>query len=162
MTKEVYTIMYWLNGELCVYGYYTNRNDADKYCAIHSKRKPFVTAIPCVDNQEDFSKIEIKYEHMITFYRANSEWIIQEEPNAYTTYISEKLRDDSVKLGEYSLYMVFKVNLAKNNRKLAEEIARDTLRRFLNFCQNNPTVLAAENFNIILNLNSEALNETAD
>jgi len=147
--KEIYAVMYAYYSDWQLYGYFTNRPDADKYCAVHPERDCHVEILPCLDGQEDFSNITLKYEHEIIFDKKNSGWVMRDEPNRYSMYIANYLRSNSIRNGTCG-WLAFKVNIAKDDRKLAENIAQDMLYQFLDFCNNKPTDLTVNDMNKIL------------
>lgn len=52
--KEIYAVMYAYYSDWQLYGYFTNREDAAKYCAVHPEKNCHVEILPCFDGQEDF------------------------------------------------------------------------------------------------------------
>lgn len=76
------------------------------------------------------------YEYTVTLrkegyeYKDDCKYIIQQEPNM-EIYYEEQLRDDSIKFIGYNLYLV-KVNLEKNDKQLAEEMAHKSLCELFN------------------------------
>lgn len=74
---------------------------------------------------------------------------MRDEPDRYNMYIADDLRSNSIRNGTCG-WIAFKVNIAKDDRKLAEKIAQDMLYQFLDFCDNKPTDSATNNMNEIL------------
>ena len=70
--KIIYAVMYANYSCWQIYGYFSNKVDADKYCVAHPERECHVEVIPCFDNQEDLSNIVLKYEHEIVFDKCNN------------------------------------------------------------------------------------------
>lgn len=130
--KEIYAVMHAYYSDWQLYGYFTNRQDADKYCAVYPEKDCHVEILPCFDGQEDFSNITLKYEHEIVFDKTNSGWIMRDESNRYHMYIADYLRSNSIRNSACG-WLAFKVNISKDDRKLAEKIAQDMLYQFLDF-----------------------------
>ena len=61
--KNIYVVMYAYYSDWHIYGYFSNRVNADKYCVAHPEKDCHVEVVPCFDNQEDLSNIVLKYEH---------------------------------------------------------------------------------------------------
>lgn len=74
---------------------------------------------------------------------------MRNEPNRYDRYVADYLRSNSIRNGKLN-WIAFKVNITKNDRRLAEKIAQDMLYQFLDFCNNKPTDKAATVMNKIL------------
>lgn len=147
--KEIYVIMYAHYSDWKLYGYFTNREDADKYCAARPEKECYVETLPCFDKQQDFSNIFLKYEYEILFNKTNSGWVMIDEDDNYVAYVADYLRSNSIRNKSLN-WIAFKVNIEKNDRKLAEKIAQDMLYQFLDFCDNKPTDKAVSNMNKIL------------
>ena len=147
--KNIYAIMYAYYSDWHIYGYFTNREDADKYCVAHPKGEYHVEVIPCFDGKEDLSNITLKYEHEVVFDKNNNSWNMRDEPERYQPYVADYLRSNSIENG-YRSWISIKVNITKDDRKLAEKIAQDMLYQFLDFCDNKPTDILTKEMNNIL------------
>ena len=151
--KNIYVVMYAYYSDWHIYGYFSNRVDADKYCVAHPEKECHVEVVPCFDDQEDFSNIVLKYEHEIVFDKSNGTWVMRDEPDRYEMYMADYLRSNSIKGIDYNNrcpWLSFKVNISKDNRKLAEKIAQDMLYQFLDFCNNEPSEKFINDMNKIL------------
>lgn len=156
MKKEIYLVIENDYGNKTVMGYFTDREDADKYCAKHSEYNYIIKPIACYDKREDLSDVKLKYEYRIVFDRANGLWIIvsKNEPY-YKAYCSEYLRSNSIhcdisnSANKAEVVEIF-VNTENNDIKLAEEIARDLLSKFLEMCNEQLPKVAAKNMNVLL------------
>lgn len=113
-------------------GYFNNRLDADKYCAAYGNGDYYVIELKDLQDEKDLSKITLKYEHEVVFDFRNNEWIMRDEPTRYKCYIAEELNPNNIWGNEYSNFWIgFRVNIEKDNRKLAEKIAQDYLYQLL-------------------------------
>lgn len=154
--KNIYVVMYAYYSDWEIYGYFTNRVDADKYCVAHPERDCHVEVVPCFDNQEDLSNIVLKYEHEIVFDKTAKGWVMRDEPNRYTMYMSDYLRSNSISCGIRNGWLSLKVNTSKDDRKLAEKIAQDFLYQFLDFCNNEPNDTFIKQMNEIFSADEKA------
>lgn len=114
-----------------VVGYFNNRLDADKYCAI-SNGEYYVQEMKDLMNEKDLSEITLKYEHEVVFDFRDDAWVMRNEPNRYKCYVSDDFRPNNIKKSPYVYpWVCFSVNIAKDDRKLAEKIAQDYLYQLL-------------------------------
>lgn len=156
MKKEIYAVILNDYGDKTVEGYFTVREDADKYCAKHSEWNYIVKTIACYDKREDLSDVKLKYEYRIIFDRANDLWITaNKNEQYYEAYCSEYLRSNSIhcdisnSVNKPEIVEIF-VNTENNDIKFAEEIARDLLSKFLEMCNEQLPKVAAKNMNVLL------------
>ena len=156
--KNIYVVMHAYYSDWQIYGYFSNRVDADKYCVTHPEKECHIEVVPCFDEQEDFSNIVLKYEHEIVFYKRDGTWVMRDEPNRYKIYMADYLRSNSIKGNNFNnIYALsFNVNISKDDRKLAEKIAQDMLYQFLDFCNNEPSEKFINQMNIILSAEETA------
>lgn len=112
----------------CV-GYFTQLEQAEKFCAIHEGCYFF--EIPSLENKEDLSKIELSFEHEIVFDKVNENFYrMRNEPDRYEYYKGTELRTNSVRTG--SGWISFKINTKKrDDRKRCEKIAQDWLAKIM-------------------------------
>ena len=151
MGKEIYVVVYEWKQYRHIKGYFTSREEADKYCAKHSAEL-HVEVISCLDNKEDLSDVKLKYEYHIHFDKRGDKWIVANKPYTYNAYISDYLKSNSLLcVCDYAPKQVLvNVNLEKNDIKLAEETAQDILNQFLVMCYNEPISIAVHHINTIL------------
>lgn len=109
-----------------IVGYFTNREDADKYCCT-TNSDYYVEPLKDLSNEKDLSQVKLKYEHEIVFDYRNNKWFMREEPDRYTCYIDDKLHCNSIEKRPYGSWVKFIINIDRNDRKLAEKIAQDYL-----------------------------------
>lgn len=110
-----------------IVGYFSNREEADKYCCVCGNSDYYVEPIKCLDGKEDLSKVSLKYRHEIVFDLMNREWVMREEPNRYKCYMGDDLRCNGIKANLQNSWVCFAINIDHEDRKLAEKIARDYL-----------------------------------
>ena len=116
-----------------IVGYFNNRLDADKYCAAYGNGDYYVEEIKDLHDEKDLSKISLKYEHEGVFdFIHTGNWVMRDEPTRYKCYISDERRPNSVKYKGYQ-WVSFYVNIAEDDRKLAEKIAQDYLYELLSY-----------------------------
>lgn len=115
-----------------VVGYFDNRLDADKYCAAFGDDDYYVKELKNLKDERDLSKVSLKYDHEVMFdeKRDTGEWVIRDEPNRYNCYIADELKPNRVNYLGYR-WVSFNINIAEDNRKMAEKIAQDYLGELL-------------------------------
>lgn len=119
-----------------IVGYFNNRLDADKYCAAFGDNGYYVREMKDLQDKEDLSKINLKYKHKVVFDFKNNEWVIREEPDRYSCYISDEIEQNIIQYdGRYN-WVRFYINIDKDDRKLAEKIAQDYLAKLLSYGEN--------------------------
>ena len=111
-----------------VVGYFTNHQDAEKYCCVCGDGDYYVKPLKNLTNEKDLSQVAIKYCHEVLFrYDTDkNEWIMLEQPERYNCYIDNELRCNSINY-KNKTWVCFSVNIDRDNRKLAEKIAQDYL-----------------------------------
>lgn len=114
-----------------VVGYFTNRQDADKYCCLCGDGDYYVKPLKDLTDEKDLSKVELKYVHEVLFDYRDNKWIMREEPDRYKCYVDSKLHCNSIRRGNpnrtWTNWVAFTVNIDHDDRKLAEKIAQDYL-----------------------------------
>lgn len=115
-----------------IVGYFNNRLDADKFCCVCGNGDYYVQEMKDLQNQEDLSKVDLKYRHEVVFDFKNDsgEWVMRDEPTRYECYIDNELRKNEVKYRGYG-WVSFLINTEGDSRKLAEKIAQDYLYQLL-------------------------------
>lgn len=151
MSKMIYAVMYAYYSDWQIYGYFNDKLEAQKYCVAHPNMDLHVERLVCMDGKEDLHNIELKYEHEVVFDRKNNMWEMREEPERYNFYQSEYLRSNSLRIwSPFNGWIAVKVNINKDNRKLAEKIAQDILYQYLAECDNTPSEKTIKEFNRVL------------
>lgn len=114
-----------------IVGYFTNRQDADKYCCLYGDGDYYVESLKDLTDEKDLSKVSLKYCHEVLFDYKDDEnrWVMREEPERYNCYIDNDLRCNSVIQGTVyrNNWVCLSINIDHDNRKLAEKIAQDYL-----------------------------------
>lgn len=112
-----------------IVGYFSNKEEADKYCCVYGNGDYYVKPIKSLDGIEDLSKVSLKYRHEIVFDLNGKEWIMREEPNRYKCYIDDDLQCNGIRadLSNRWAWVCFAINIDHDDRKLAEKIAQDYL-----------------------------------
>lgn len=110
-----------------IVGYFSNKEEADKYCCVCGNGDYYVKPIKNLDGIEDLSKVSLKYRHEIVFDLKNKEWIMREEPNRYKCYVDDDLQCNGIKTNYLNSWVCFDINIDHDDRKLAEKIAQDYL-----------------------------------
>ena len=111
-----------------VVGYFTNRQDAEKYCCVCGDGDYYVKPLKDLTDEKDLSKVSLKYCHEVLFDCKNDEnrWVMREEPERYNCYIDNDLRCNSINYRNKT-WVCFNINIDHDDRKLAEKIAQDYL-----------------------------------
>lgn len=117
-------------------GYFDNRLDADKYCALYNNEKTYeeyyVIELENLKDERDLSKVSLKYAYEILFDFKDNNWIMRDEPDRYKCYIADDLKPNSIDTNSgYCRWVRFTVNINKEDRKFAEKIAQDYLYELL-------------------------------
>ena len=133
--KIIYGIFSGAYSDWQVHGYMTNREDAEKYCALknsnHDDDDYFYNDYYIVNINHmytDIEDVELKYYHEVIF---DFDEGMRDEPNRYDYYIGEK-REPSAKYNTFkngSGWVSFDFNC--ETRKKAEKIAQDKYYQFL-------------------------------
>ena len=118
-----------------IVGYFDNRLDADKYCTAFGEGEYYVEELKNLQDEKDLSKVSLKYTHTVVFDQANDtdNWVMRDEPTRYKYYISEDLKPNRIDHNDRHRWVSFDVNIAEDNRKLAEKIAQDYLYILLGY-----------------------------
>lgn len=132
MVYIVYGVFGGCYSDWYIVGYFNNRLDADKFCCVCGNGEYYVEEMKNLQNQEDLSKISLKYDHEIVFDYKDNDWTMRYEPNRYSCYVGDGLKPNSVKNGGYN-WVSFHVNIEEDNRRLAEKIAQDYLCQLLSY-----------------------------
>lgn len=132
-----------------IIGYYTTKEEAEKYILSNPNLNFTIYKVKCLDKTKDLSSIIIKYEKTIIFNKIGSSWeretndkvLIYQSDFLKSNYIADELDDDR---------MVVWVNTTKDDLNLQIKIAQDIFNQFLNFCNNKITKKAVREYNKIL------------
>ena len=158
MNNTIYAVMYSYYSDWEIYGYFTSREDADKYCVAHAEQDLYVKEIECYDDiNEHFRNISLKYTYDFTFRNIEGDYILDEsafeyDPK-YECYQDEFLHSNQIT--SYSPESVknwirFYVNVGEPNYEKAKKIALDLFYQYMDFCNKKPSWKSINEFNIIL------------
>lgn len=153
MNNKIYLVMYSYYSDWTIYGYFTNREDADKYCIAHENEELYVREIDCYDNiEEDFRNITLKYTFPILFRNINNNYELEttEENYVYDCYQDEFLHSNKVESCLPKNWVRINVNIAERNFDKAKKIALDLWYQYLDFCNKKPSENSIYKFNKIL------------
>ena len=124
----IYAVMYSYYSDWEIYGYFTSREEADKYCIAHKNEVLYVKEIPCFDNTEDLSHIALKYEYSVFFSFTNNHCSNKE---GYTCYQDEFLRSNKLESSDIHSWIRVHVNISEPNEERANKIAQDLYYQYL-------------------------------
>lgn len=150
---DIYVVMYAYYSDWTIYGYFTRKSDAEKYCTAHPEMDLTVETLHCLDHKQDLSKVSIKYQYKVRFCLSGKTWCLDppyqwegaDEPEA----IGEKKGRYDIEMGpnkENPLWIKIKVTLEKADRSIAEKTAQDLFYQYLDFCENHPNEKSATDF----------------
>ena len=146
---KIYVVMHAYYSGWEIHGFFTNREDADKWVATHDEDE-IVVEVECLDGKVDYSNVKIKYEHEVVFDRCKGSWQMRNEPDRYQVYIEDHLRSTSMWSFNHTHWIGIRVNTERYDRKLAEKIAQDILYTYLESCDGNSNDEVMNNMNILL------------
>lgn len=148
---KIYLVIKGYYSDWRIIGYYTNKGEAEKFCAINSGEydEPYFIIANCMDNSVDMSNVSLKYEHTIVFDETDNGWQMREEPERYDYYIADFERSNSMRGSAIYHWIEIKVNQTGFNRVKAEKIAQDYLYQYLNETNGKIVGSVMNEFNIM-------------
>lgn len=152
----IYLVMHAYYSDWEIYGYFTNREDAEKYVVKYPGRDLFIEEVSCFDNKEDLRGIKVRYKKPIAFRKDGNSWSCSDsgKPELYQGKFSKSNRIDSG-----NNWVRIWVNTEKNDINLQMKIAQDIFYQFLESCDGNITQKAIDKFNKILSAEEDARKE---
>lgn len=153
MDKTIFLVMYAYYSDWQIYGYFTTRDEAEKYVVSHPSEELEIHKIKCLDNQADLSDVSVKYEFSVTFKSDDSEWTCHID-EYFDIYQSPYLRSNYID-GRYSWIRVY-VNLNKRDKDLAKKIAQDIFYQYMSECDGHSSEKSIKEFNKILSAEEDA------
>lgn len=116
-----------------IVGYFNDRELADKYCCAFGNGDYYVQPMKDLTNSEDLSAVSIEYRHKVLFDfdRNGCNWIMRNDPDYYSCYLSNKKQPNFIELGR--TWIRFNLNINKNDRNRAEKVAQDYLYELLSY-----------------------------
>lgn len=152
MDKTIFLVMYAYYSDWQIYGYFTTRDEAEKYVVSHPSEELGIHEIRCLDNQADLSDVSVKYEFSVVFKsddsepcRINGDFDIYQSPYLRSNHIDES----------YNWIRVY-VNLNKRDKDLAKKIAQDIFYQYMNECNGRISEKSMKEFNKILSAEEDA------
>ena len=158
MINKIYAVMYSYYSDWEIYGYFTNREDADKYCVAHKNQELYVKEIKCYDNiDDDFRNISLKYTYNFTFRNIDGEYkfdkLAFEYDPKYECYEDEFLHSNQIasyRPETVKSWIKIYVNIGEANIDKAKKIALDLFYQYMDFCNKKPSWKSIQEFNLIL------------
>lgn len=140
MENKIYLVMYSFYSDWQIYGYFTDRDKADKYCLEHKNQELYVKEVDSFDELTgDFLKITPKYEYTFIFvlnentgkWELDERYKLEEYQSEYTCYNEPFLRSNMVySNGAATTWIRFYVNIGERNFEKAKKIALDLFYQF--------------------------------
>lgn len=144
MENKIYLVMYSFYSDWHIYGYFTDRDKADKYCLEHKDQELYVKEINSFDELTgDFLTITPKYEYNFIFAinENTGEWELdkryesEEYQSDYICYNDPFLRSNRIDSNSPQLTWVrIFVNTGERNFEKARKIAIDLFYQFKSMC----------------------------
>lgn len=155
MDKTIYLVMYAYYSDWQIYGYFTTRDEAEKYVVSHPSEQLEIHEIGCLDNQADLSGVSVKYEFSALFSRTDSGWTCQLD-NDFDIYQSPYLRSNNIYTIKGVNWIRVYVNINKRDRDLAKKIAQDIFYQYMSECNGRSSEKSIKEFNKILSAEEDA------
>ena len=121
----IYVIIQGEYSDWSIIGYFTNREEADKYCVAHPSCDYYVHPVSDLTNTEDLSRITLKYTHDVVIDHKPEGWVVRHEPDRYKCYMSDYLNSNEIYSFNPPIWSGYKINIDTSNREKAEKIALD-------------------------------------
>lgn len=155
MDKTIYLVMYAYYSDWRIYGYFTTRDEAEKYVVSHPSEELEIYEIKCLDNQADLSDVSVKYEFSVFFQKNDSEWVCQMVGD-FDIYQSLYLRSNYIYTLNHKKWIKVFVNLDKRDKDLAKKIAQDIFYQYMSECDGRSSEKSMKEFNKILSAEEDA------
>lgn len=158
MDNTIYLVMYAFYSDWDIHGYFTTRDEAEKYVVSHPSENLNIFEIACLDNQADLSKVSVKYEFSVTFDKTDFGWEcrLSSLTDGLDFYQAPYLRSNSVWSRNHSRWITVSVNLDKRDKDLAKKIAQDIFYQYMNECNGHSSDKSMKEFNKILSTEEDA------
>jgi len=144
----IYAVFYGYYSDWNCLGYFTNREDADKYAHLLGEDH-FVKVLKNLENDKDLSAVSVQYEFRVQFRKTENGWPVfrwDGVDDEYTCHAKDKLTYNRI-TGWAGKWITFDINIDKYDRKLAEKIAQDYLYTLLNLGNGEITDEAVKEMN---------------
>lgn len=156
----VYVVMHAFYSDWELFGYFTTKEEAEKYVVAHSKDEDLIIIdLECLDNTIDLSSIVVRYEKIIRFKKVEDSWACisyDDDDIDVKLYQSDFPRSNYIERGyrwghyDDDGFINVWVNTTKNDLDLQKKIAQDLFYQFLDFCNNKITDKKIKEYNKIL------------
>lgn len=155
MNKTIFLIMYAYYSDWQIYGYFTTRDEAEKYVVSHPSEELGIHEVGCLDNQADLSGVSVKYEFPVFFQKNDSEWVCHVYED-FDIYQSPYLRSNYICTLNNNKWIKVSVNLDKRDKNLAKKIAQDIFYQYMSECDGHSSEKSMKEFNKILSAEEDA------
>ena len=155
MDKTIFLVMYAYYSDWQIYGYFTTRDEAEKYVVSHPSEELDIHEIKCLDNQADLSGVSVKYEFSVFFQKYDSEWVCHVAED-FDIYQSLYLRSNYILTMDHKKWIKVFVNLNKRDKDLAKKIAQDIFYQYMSECDGHSSNKSMKEFNKILSAEEDA------
>lgn len=145
----VYAVVYSYYSDWRIYGYFTDKHEAEKYCVAHKGKNLYVKELSCMEGKENLDKIKVKYEFRVRFENKDNSWDCVIDDNPYL-YGDKYLRSNNIYSNNPKGWIVMSVNSEDDNIDRIKKIAQDIFYQFLDSCDGKPTQKSMDDFNKIL------------
>lgn len=155
MDKTIFLVMYAYYSDWQIYGYFTTRDEAEKYVVSHPSEKLDIYEIICLDNQADLSCVSVKYEFSALFNMTDSGWTCRLNDD-FDIYQSPYLRSNNIYTIKNANWVRVNVNINKRDKNLAKKIAQDIFYQYMSECNGRSSEKSMKEFNKILSAEEDA------
>ncbi len=143
---DIYVVMYAYYSDWTIYGYFTEKSEAEKYCLAHPEMELDVETLHCLDHRQDLSKLRVAYRHTVSFRQCNKTWFADPESNANnickTINADQKENRYRIRVLDRNDCWDAKIEITivsdRDDRAAAVKTAQDLLYQYLDFCGNHP------------------------
>lgn len=158
MTMYVVAYFDYDDEEMKILGYFSEKNAAVRYCAVNSDLGVFIKEISCLD-EKDLSHINVEYNHHFMFQKPYEEWKADQDSYfcTYTCTADETSCKNSIDVRDwwFGRRIDCNINLNQDDKDMAEKLAIKMMYKFLDFCNQKPSELAAKEFNETVEISAE-------
>ncbi len=151
--NPIYLVMYEYYSDRQIYGYFTNRADAEKYVVSHADSNLSIHRVECYDDlANDMADIVVKYKFPVIFRhdKTSNSWVCNKNADNPEIYQAPILQPNHLETLYHNDWIRVWVHLDKYDWDLAIKIAQDILYQYMYECGGDSTDQAMEDFNKIL------------
>lgn len=126
--ENVYAVFSGEYSDWRVHGFFEDKVEAQKYCAIKNKdgwnNEYYVIALDKI--QADVSAVKLYYHHEVVFDFKNGTFVMREEPDRYSFYSGKKKENELIyNTNNAQNWGWVAIKVSTKERKKAEKIAQD-------------------------------------